>query len=60
MYTFIFSKNIYDFKPRLTLRHPKQHRSQAPDVPDLAQTVKAWSDLFKIFTTVFADAKNPK
>ena len=38
----------------LTLRRPKQHRSQAPDVPDLAQTVKPWSDLFKIFTNVFA------
>ena len=30
----------------LTLRRPKQHRPQAPDVPDLAQTVKPWSDLF--------------
>ena len=40
----------------LTLRRPKQHRSQAPDVPDLAQTVKPWSDLFKIFTAVFARA----
>ena len=33
----------------LTLKRPKQHRAQAPDVPDLAQTVKPWSDLFKIF-----------
>ena len=44
----------------LTLRRPKQHRSQAPDVPDLAQTVKPWSGLFKIFTNVFAGAENPK
>ena len=40
----------------LTLRRPKQHKSQAPDVPDLAQKVKPWPDLFKIFTTVFAGA----
>ena len=40
----------------LTLRRPKQHRAQAPDVPDLAQTVKPWSDLFKIFRNVFAGA----
>ena len=40
----------------LTLRRPKQHRAQAPDVPDLAQTVKPWSDLFKIFTDVFVRA----
>ena len=40
----------------LTLRRPKQHGPQAPDVPDLAQTVKPWSDLFKIFTDVFARA----
>ena len=30
--------------------------SQAPDVPELAQTVKPWSDIFKIFTDVFACA----
>ena len=40
----------------LTLRRPKQRRAQAPDVPDLAQTVKPWSDLFEIFTDVFARA----
>ena len=40
----------------LTLRRPKQHRAQAPDVPDLAQTVKSWSNLFKIFRNVFAGA----
>ena len=50
---FLFSK---DFLTELTLRRPKKHRSQAPDVPDLAQTVKPWSDLFKIFTDVFARA----
>ena len=43
-----------------TLRRPKQHRTQAPVVPDLAQTVKPWSDLFKIFRNVFAGAKNLK
>ena len=32
--------NIWD--KHLTLRHPKQHSSQAPDVPDLAQMVKPW------------------
>ena len=41
---------------KLTLRRPKEHGSQAPDVPDLAQTVKPWSGLFKIFTNVFACA----
>ena len=40
----------------LTLRRPKQHGPQVPDVPDLAQTVKSWSDLFSIFTNVFAGA----
>ena len=55
--SFFLSKNIV---ARLTLRRPKQHGSQAPDVPDLAQTVKPWSDLLKIFTSVFAGAKNPK
>ena len=44
----------------LTLRRPKQHRAQAPDVPYLAQTVKSWSELFKIFTNVFAGILNPK
>ena len=34
---------------KLTLRRPKEHGSQAPDVPDLAQTVKPWSGLSKIF-----------
>ena len=33
-----------------------EFNSQAPDVPDLAQTVKPWSDLFKIFMDVFARA----
>ena len=40
----------------LTLRYPKQHDPQAPDVQDLEKTVKQWSDLFKIFTNVFAGA----
>ena len=44
----------------LTLRRPKQRRTQAPDVRDLAQTVKPWSDLYNIFTNVFAAAKKPK
>ena len=46
----------YEDNILLTLRRPKQHRAQAPDVPDLAQTVKPWSDLFKIFRNVFAGA----
>ena len=41
---------------KVTLRRPKQRRPQAPDVPDLAQTVKPWSDPFKIFTYVFERA----
>ena len=41
----------------LTLRCLKQHGPRAPDVPDLAQTVKPWSDLLEIFTNVFAGAK---
>ena len=28
--------------------HSQQHEPKAPNVPDLAQTVKPWSDLFKI------------
>ena len=47
---------LFYFNYDLILRRPKQHRSQAPDVPDLAQTVKPWSDLFKIFSNVFAGA----
>ena len=45
---------LRDSKDRLdlTLKRPKQHRSQAPNVPDLAQTVKPWSDLFKIFKSL--------
>ena len=30
------------WKTELTLRRPKQHRSQAPDVSDLAQTVPGY------------------
>ena len=44
----------------LTLRRPKQHGPQAPDVAYLAQTVKSWSYLFKIFTKVFVAAWNRK
>ena len=51
----ILTHTLSGFKV-LTLRRPKQHRAQAPDVPDLAQTVKPWSDLFKIFRNVFAGA----
>ena len=35
---------------------PETNGPQAPDVPDLAQTIKPLSDLFKIFTDVFARA----
>ena len=52
----IIYNNLNYFLENLTLRRPKQHRAQAPDVPDLAQTVKPWSDLFKIFRNVFAGA----
>ena len=47
---------VFALADPLTLMRPKQHRAQAPDVPDLAQTVKPWSDLFKIFRNVFAGA----
>ena len=41
---------------RLNPQAPEKHGSQAPDVPDLAQTAKPWSDLLKIVTNVFAGA----
>ena len=50
---------IFDYyKISLTLRRPKKHEPHAPDVLDLAKTVKPWSELFKIFTNVFAGATN--
>ena len=32
----------------LTLRRLKKHGPQAPDVPDLAQTIKPWSDFIEL------------
>ena len=47
---FQLSPSLKPYGFKLTLRRPKQHRSHAPDVRDLTQTVKPWSDPFKIFT----------
>ena len=44
----------------LTLWRPKQHGPLVPDVPDLAQTVKPWSDLFKNFHERFRRYLKPQ
>ena len=59
MKPFSLAEAEMEFKRRLTLRRPKQHRSQAPDVQDLAQTVKLWSDLFQNFHERFRRCLKP-
>ena len=58
MKPFSLAEAEMEFKRRLTLRRPKQHRSQAPDVPDLAQTVKPGSDHSENLTNVFNGGEN--